>query len=98
MLALPCPSPHNTLYYTHTHTLQAGRERGSQSQAAVARAAAALARPPSFLHPLLLLLLLLLHLPLLTSHKMSLGFLTESALLPSKAKPIQVDGRSQYCK
>ena len=26
---------------------------------------------------------------------MSLGFLTESALLPSKAKPIQVDGRSQ---
>ncbi|TFJ82111.1 hypothetical protein NSK_006776 [Nannochloropsis salina CCMP1776] len=26
---------------------------------------------------------------------MSLGFLTESALLPSKAKPIDVDGRSQ---
>lgn len=26
---------------------------------------------------------------------MSLGFLTESALLPSKSKKIEVDGRSQ---
>lgn len=30
--------------------------------------------------------------------QMSLGFLTESALLPSKAKPIDVDGRSQICE
>lgn len=29
---------------------------------------------------------------------MSLGFLTESALLPSKSKPIQVDSRSQIRK
>jgi len=29
---------------------------------------------------------------------MSLGFLTESAILPSKSKPIQVDSRSQLRK